>query len=192
MGTRAFRQGDSLRRVHWAQTARQGRMIVCERQASSGCAVRLLVDLTTVHHDQVRTAQSTLETVLRAAATICESLHQQHATIECWLGQRRYLVAGSAVDYRELMDALAAVPANGLEQGWPTWFGRDDVWTVALTTREGWENLGPRAMRRAIAVTPGSVVAGESSATSAWLTIPSGVEWRDLFPARWRRACHVA
>jgi hypothetical protein len=33
IGTRPFRPGDSLRRVHWRQTARHGRLIVTERQA---------------------------------------------------------------------------------------------------------------------------------------------------------------
>ena len=45
MGTRPFRDGDSLRRVHWAQTARQQTMIVTERQAPAMSSVRVVLDL---------------------------------------------------------------------------------------------------------------------------------------------------
>lgn len=53
LGTRAFRSGDSLRRVHWAQTARQQQMIVCERQASATTSVRVTLDVDAASHPDV-------------------------------------------------------------------------------------------------------------------------------------------
>ena len=44
LGTRLFREGDSLRRVHWAQTARQQTLIVTERQAPLTTSVRVVLD----------------------------------------------------------------------------------------------------------------------------------------------------
>jgi len=45
LGTRPFRAGDSLRRVHWAQTARQQTLIVTERQAPLTTSVRIVLDV---------------------------------------------------------------------------------------------------------------------------------------------------
>jgi uncharacterized protein (DUF58 family) len=44
LGTRLFRAGDSLRRVHWVQTARQQQLVVTERQSPAGSVVRVCVD----------------------------------------------------------------------------------------------------------------------------------------------------
>ncbi len=94
MGTRPFRPGDSLRRVHWAQTARQQTMIVTERQAPAMTSVRVVVDLSeTSHSEPVR--QSTVELVVKSATSVCESLHKQHARVELVLGDH-LLVAGDS------------------------------------------------------------------------------------------------
>lgn len=45
LGTRLFRHGDSLRRVHWVQTARQQQLVVCEQQAPATTVVRVTLDL---------------------------------------------------------------------------------------------------------------------------------------------------
>src|SRR5258706_6607205 len=50
MGTRPFRPGDTLRGIHWPQTARQGQLIVCERQANLTSSVRVLIDGDPAHH----------------------------------------------------------------------------------------------------------------------------------------------
>ena len=67
-GTRPFRDGDSLRRVHWAQTARHGRMIVCERQAPAQSAIRVVFD-SAQHLHRGSGGNSTLEWSIRLAST---------------------------------------------------------------------------------------------------------------------------
>ena len=44
-GVRLFRPGDSLRRVHWAQSAKYDRLVVCERQGTGRRQVKLILDL---------------------------------------------------------------------------------------------------------------------------------------------------
>lgn len=73
MGTREFRDGDSLRRVHWAQTARLGRLIVCERQAPKNQVVTVILDAG---------LDDTLEDRIRIVAGIAESLKRMHTTAE--------------------------------------------------------------------------------------------------------------
>lgn len=45
LGLRPYRRGDPLRRVHWAQSARQDRLIVCEVEALERPTVEIVVDL---------------------------------------------------------------------------------------------------------------------------------------------------
>lgn len=44
IGVRAYRPGDSLRQVHWAQTARRDNLVVFERQSRSQQSVRIQLD----------------------------------------------------------------------------------------------------------------------------------------------------
>ncbi|MFV0446617.1 MAG: DUF58 domain-containing protein [Planctomycetaceae bacterium] len=186
LGTRDFRRGDSLRRVHWAQTARQGRLIVCEKQASSRCALRIFVDLERVHHTGAGTAESTLEATLRTVASICVSLHERHATVECWLGSSRFDIGTNYDSLRMFLDALAGVPAEGVEGGWPIQSFREDVWTVAVTTDVGRSVPDRNAIPRAITI--GTAQQSEAS----WVHLTTEADWKTVLPARWRRACHVA
>jgi uncharacterized protein (DUF58 family) len=114
VGTRGFRSGDSLRRVHWQQTARFGQLIVTERQAPASCSVHLQVDIShTSHHSCGEVC--TLETTLSVAASIVESLHRAHAFVDCRIGDRRFSVGESRADLHRVLDALARVPRHGAE-----------------------------------------------------------------------------
>ena len=112
IGTRPFRLGDSLRRVHWSQSARQGQMIVTERQAAAVCALRVIPDLNQSHYQN--DTRDSLEAVIRITASICHSLIQQHASVECQVGNQLFRCEGSQRDIHQLLDALACIPIEGL------------------------------------------------------------------------------
>ena len=44
LGVRPYRRGDSLRRIHWPQTARHGQLVVCEVQSSAVPRVQIVLD----------------------------------------------------------------------------------------------------------------------------------------------------
>lgn len=111
LGTRGFRQGDSLRRVHWAQTARQQRMIVCERQAPEKLAVRLELDSDPEIHES-RGPDCTWEQSLRVLASLAESLHRMQVAVECQLGSRLIVLGSAPSDVRRLLDLLAHLPTR--------------------------------------------------------------------------------
>jgi uncharacterized protein (DUF58 family) len=106
IGTRAFRPGDLLRHVHWPQTARQGQMIVCERQASLTSSVRVVIDGYTDHHSSTG-SESTLEWTLRIAASICEALLNHDAQLTVELGGESLAVEPGPSGHQRLNDALA-------------------------------------------------------------------------------------
>ena len=105
-GTRLFRDGDSLRRVHWAQTARQGRMIVCERQAAAQSAIRVVFDSDPhLHCGDGR--DSTLEWSIRIAASICAAYHRENAHVECCFGHETIPLLAGANGIKKFLDALS-------------------------------------------------------------------------------------
>ncbi len=112
IGTRTFRLGDSLRRVHWSQSARQGQIIVTERQAAAVCALRVIPDLNQSHYQNGN--RDSLEAIIRITASICHSLLKQHACIECLVGNQLFRCEGNQRDQNLLLDELACIPADGL------------------------------------------------------------------------------
>ncbi|MDB5391029.1 MAG: hypothetical protein JWM11_6675 [Planctomycetaceae bacterium] len=118
LGTRTFRQGDPLRRVHWAQTARHGRLIVLERQAAAQACVRIVVDLESAMHVG-RGASSTLEWTIRLAASVAEIYHQQHAAVECYLGPKLIRIPNGDAGWKRFLDELARFPDHGLNTELP-------------------------------------------------------------------------
>lgn len=201
VGTRPFREGDSLRRVHWLQTARHGKVIVIERQSPATCAIRLLID---VHADShiVNEDFSTLEQGLSLAASVLESLHRQHAFVEVVLAGQRLSVGESKIELRRVMDAIARVPLWGIT-------GEDrchldhpsrHLPTIAITTAQAFLhhrrhdhiNIGQRyiVVRTQTEHASGHIRSGCDC--DSWIEVDVREALRDVLPMRWRRACHVA
>ena len=55
LGVRPYRRGDSLRRIHWPQTARHGQLVVCEVQSSAVSQVLVVLDTRPSLPHRVRT-----------------------------------------------------------------------------------------------------------------------------------------
>lgn len=75
VGPRAFRPGDSLRDVHWAQSARFDRLIVCERQGAAQTDVEIVPRLETLSTDGGVDAPS--EWALRVLASMASAFQRQ-------------------------------------------------------------------------------------------------------------------
>ncbi len=116
-GTRLFRSGDSLRRVHWAQTARLGKMIVCERQASTQSAIRVVFDSNPLLHRGAG-GDSTMEWSIRIAASVCSAYHRENAQVECCFGHETIPISAGVQGWRRFLDRLARwKPCEGQHEG---------------------------------------------------------------------------
>lgn len=191
LGTRPFRQGDSLRRVHWAQTARQGRMIVCERQSPAACSVRVIVDLRpAIHSGEGPT--STLEQALRITASVCQSLRAQRASVECVIGREVVTLGNSESDWRRLLDLLARVPALGLDHAPRVARGGRSVSQILITTDAAWDGAHAihSAESRSIVVSDEDRAPFHSS--RPWIQIASSTTALESLRDLWGRACHAA
>lgn len=76
-GVRPYRPGDTLRQVHWAQTARRDTLVVFERQASASQSVLIQIDM-----DRARSASdSTLNAMLRVLASVLNQFQLHHWSV---------------------------------------------------------------------------------------------------------------
>ncbi len=81
IGTRPYRRGDTLRRIHWAQTARQGQLITRERQAPAMTRVGVLLDVDPrVHRGEG--PDGSREWAIRIAASLLAGILQQGGQVE--------------------------------------------------------------------------------------------------------------
>ncbi|MCH2202796.1 MAG: DUF58 domain-containing protein [Fuerstiella sp.] len=175
MGTRPFRAGDSLRRVHWAQTARQQSLIVIERQAPAMTSVRVVLDLMDGNHSN--TDNRFVESCVTAAASVCESLHLQHSRVELVVGPKLLAAGNSASSFSRVMDELATVTTCN-DRSQPA--SRRAGFEIRVTTEQG-----------ALADHPRQIVIG-SNHPAAWIAINDGEHLGSHLPQRWRRVCHVS
>lgn len=116
MGVRPYRPGDSLRQVHWQQTARRESLVVFERQLHHQQAVYLDLALSSSDcssHDETEWAVRTMATL------VCHFLShgwKVHARIEGPWEE----IGGSMSARRECMDRLAKwSPADRIANGNP-------------------------------------------------------------------------
>ena len=80
IGVRNYRQGDSLRHIHWGKTAQKNRLIVQERQSSASRPFEVFIDLSPAAHTG-NGSQSSYEWTIRIAGSICRQLHLHHAHV---------------------------------------------------------------------------------------------------------------
>ena len=108
---REYEQGESLRRVHWASTARRAQLMVKELEDSPRDEIAVLLDA-----DRHAVAGDSFEVQVRAAGSILDAYVRR--------GRRAVLVVNSeqrevqhvhspAADWRRALELLAAVEPNG-------------------------------------------------------------------------------
>ncbi|MFO1021243.1 MAG: DUF58 domain-containing protein [Planctomycetales bacterium] len=203
MGTRAFRQGDALRRVNWALTARHGNLIVSERQSSARSRIRLVLD---VHRDvHVCGGEGgTLEWGIRIAASIADCYVRQHAQVECLIGDRTMLISDAGGSWVRFMDELAKIPRNGTACRESKLQGvnprrKTEGLTFIITTDRRLEiqpELAHPGIQQRVVLMQGSAWRDERPAKQSvcaahhWLLLNDPTDVAGEFRSKWRRMCH--
>lgn len=196
IGTRTFRLGDSLRRVHWSQSARQGQMIVTERQAAVVCALRVVPDLNQSHYQNDN--RDSLEAVIRITASICHSLLKQHASVECQVGNQLFRCEGNQRDQFKLLDELACIPTDGLAAT-ECKHARSPLPEFIITNTSGYmqqvKSSSSRHRSRIIVVQDTPLQESPSSSVcpcEPWMRLDNPEESRDkTFADSWKKACYA-
>ena len=201
VGIRPFREGDALRRVHWLQTARTGRLIVIERQAPATCAIRLVIDVDQSRH-LFANDQNSLEHALSLSASVLESLHRQHAFVELQVHDKVVPIGESKSDLRRGLDLLARVPVDGIRCNHSCHFDHPTrgLPTIAVTTDRAFaHHLGHKHVNfgeRYVIIRTNELKESPSARTGcdchAWIEVAANETLAEVLPSRWRRACHAA
>lgn len=114
LGVRPYRRGDPLRRIHWPQSARHDRLIVCERQSAALPTVRVILDLNPESH-RGSGRDSSLEWAIRVAASFIVGWESEGARIELSAGRVHFPPDAGTIHRRRLLDGLCRLtPADAL------------------------------------------------------------------------------
>ncbi len=113
-GVRPYRRGDSLRRIHWAQTARHDRLVICETQSHAVPWVQVVLDT----HNDVHAGSGpngSREWAIRVAASFLEDWIGQGAEVELVCDGLTVTSGRGSVRARRgrVLDALAGIGPNG-------------------------------------------------------------------------------
>jgi len=204
LGVRPYRRGDSPRRVHWGQTAKHDRLVVCELQTNARPRVQVVLDSDPRHH-RGGGADSSREWAVRVAASLVEGWLAQGAEVEAVIDGRLYPTAAGATHLRRLLDALAALPddrgpplADVLAASCCRAFA--DGVQVVVTTDSGLAALGSAAgeSHRRFFVLEADGFAGPDGKPGPpvalpqrpWVTVESPDRVRRALRAGWKEAVH--
>ncbi|GIW98539.1 MAG: membrane protein [Pirellulaceae bacterium] len=207
IGVRPFREGDRLRSIHWAQTARREALVVTERQAAARRLVVVEVDVAAFAswgklpacQDLSRNLTASwkltpreLETAIRVAASIAQELHAHHAQVRFVMGNLDFLLVPGAASLHQLLDALARFQADPESSRQPGNFGRQ-AFTVVVTShqrRPEWESgAGTKGPLRLVLIGSGDE-ATSVRGRHVWIALDGDSDCSMQICHQWERACH--
>jgi uncharacterized protein (DUF58 family) len=107
VGVRDYRQGDSAKHINWVASARVDSLVVTERGGPQCVELDLLVDTS------CKGTRAQLADRIRIAASLLINLHQANVPMRVTIGSQRLRFATGSKGSRQILDALADVPADG-------------------------------------------------------------------------------
>jgi uncharacterized protein (DUF58 family) len=110
LGVRPYRRGDSPRRIHWPQSARHDRLIVCEFESTSRPVVQLILDADRSIHARGPEGEGSLEWAIRVAASLARGWLEEGVQVGLAAPGVSIAAASGAGQIRRILDALARLP----------------------------------------------------------------------------------
>lgn len=117
-GVREFRDGDSLKSIHWAQSARNDRLVVCERGGPQQQTIELQLS-TARSLGTVSCARENLAWRVRVAASLSELLCARHIPFRLWIDEQLICLPPGPDGARRARELLAHVPLDSCREDSP-------------------------------------------------------------------------
>lgn len=186
---RPYQQGDSLRKIHWAHTARREALFVRERQ--SPVRRQALVVLRT--REWTDSSHTSLDDAVRMVASILTVLHDRDWSLQCRLNDELFRVGAGSRGLRPILDRLASLTAE--DRGSDASSSGEGHGASSLVIRvrpatpcETARSSGPRVANarrgdREIVLEAGSLKTH---------SLGGSTDWRGRLVQQWERACHDA
>jgi uncharacterized protein (DUF58 family) len=180
MGVRPYRRGDSPRRIHWGQSAKHDRLIVCELQTNARPLVQVVLDAHPANHAGDG-ADSSFEWAIRVAASLACGWLDEGAEVGFACAGVELPAAAGSLHKKRILDALAMAVKVPRELNdilaCPLCRGFRDGLQVVVTTSKGYQaaHCAPceRANRRWALLSlegfGGSTRSGFTKPGDAWL-----------------------
>ena len=108
LGVRPYRRGDSPRRIHWGQSAKHDKLIVCELQTSARPVVLLVLDADPLVHTPG--ADGSREWAVRVTASLAAGWLAAGALVGAAWADVLILPQAGREQVNRILDALAALP----------------------------------------------------------------------------------
>ena len=137
LGSRIWHPGESLRMVHWSQSAKcEEDLIVLERQALAKRHVQVLVDFTPCNQPSL--GESVIEWQIRIAASLVHFFHGHQFGVSSNLIEKRHQIGTSNVALHGWLDEVARLDVNNATR---VAFPKRDRFsqTYLVTTDAGWK-----------------------------------------------------
>jgi uncharacterized protein (DUF58 family) len=180
MGVRPYRRGDSPRRIHWGQSAKHDRLIVCELQTNARPLVQVVLDADPANHAGDG-ADSSFEWAIRVSASLACGWLDEGAEVGFACAGVELPAAAGSLHKKRILDALALAVKVPRELNdilaCPLCRGFRDGLQVVVTTSKGYQaaHCAPceRANRRWALLSlegfGGSTRSGFTKPGDAWL-----------------------
>ena len=146
LGVRPYRRGDSPRRIHWGQSARHDRLIVCELQSNARPVIQLVLDTHPGIHGGDG-ADGSREWAIRIVASLAKGWLEAGAQVGAVWNEQVIPASAGHHQVNRLLDGLAKLPdrpgpvlAETLAS--PGCRGFRDGLQVIVTTDIAWAQLG--------------------------------------------------
>jgi len=206
IGARAYRDGDSLRFVHWAQSAARDSLVVCERQSVAKQVIRLRLACTQAKTNCERDRE-TQEWLIRVTASLARTFLSHHWSLNCVLNQQALFAEPTQHGIDRVMDALAVYESRDVNVGERSWrflecasrrettTGRNRELEVVVASRAAWQesmesSTGRTAALWLIVDSDREDFGTEGLDGSVWMQLDMvGNVWSQL-KQEWERLCH--
>ncbi len=203
LGVRPYRRGDSPRRIHWGQSARHDRLIVCELQANSRPVIQIVLDADPRVHAGTG-PDSSREWAIRVVASFAKGWLDDGAQVGLAWASHDVPPASGQAQMHKILDALAELPSECDKPltevlACPKCRGFRDGLQVIVTTDRAHAHQGCGACeaedQRWVVLKAGAFVAAATEAAwgacpSPWLVIESAETIPALLRGGWREARH--
>lgn len=194
IGLRPFREGDSLRLVRWAQTARFGELIVSEQQSPSRQAVTLVIWPQVAAKDR---GHESAEDCIRIGASICQEFHSHGYLVRCLVGSTELLIDARSSSFRSFLDFLAGLELTMQQETVPPGneFVEDGFGFAVTNSVDRLSSLSNRYKSVLIVDEEGVSIEenwGEEKHGDPWIKIESGNCLKTEFPSQWVKSCHAS
>lgn len=132
LGVRPYRDGESIRHVHWPSSARQDQLQVLQRGTPRAREVSLVLD---VHASALDTDpwQCPGEWAVRVAASLGKSFLDRGWTVRFSVGDQGWSVLPESRSWEQLLDLLAELDLASLPR--PRVAGHGHLWTCVVHTQ---------------------------------------------------------